>query len=232
MDAGLGVLLKCHPMLSCLGIEDWRGVVAGVSPVELGRGGCLYRAGDPAGHLFLVAVGAVALRKPERSGEGLGPLGPGELVGTEALMAGACYGHSALVLAPLVAYPIPAARLVARLDDRFEAALAMIGVVAAALRLRVKEISELKLQSTSERLAGYLVELAPPRTGAAVLRLSCEKRELAERLGMDPATLSRAFAKLRSVGVDTDRSNRVTIADLDRLRYFAAADFPLLDEIA
>lgn len=232
MEAGLGTMLKCHPMLACLGNGDWREVMAGVPPVELRRGGCLYRAGDPAERLFLLAGGAVALREPERSGEGFGPLGPGEVVGTEALVAGSCYARSALVLAPLVAYPIPAARLVARLDDRFEAALAMIGVVAASLRLRVKEISELKLQSTTERLAGYLAELAPPGDGAIVLRLPCEKRELADRLGMDPATLSRAFAKLRGIGVNTDRRDRVAVADPRRLRDFAAVDFPLLDEIA
>ena len=232
MDADVGVMLKRHPMLACLGIEDWREVMAGMSPVELRRGGCLYRAGDPAGHLYLLASGSVALREAEGAGKGIGPLGGGEVVGTEALVPGSVYARSALVLAPLVFHPIPATRLLARLDDRFDAALAMIGVVAASLRLRVKEISELKLQSTTERLAGYLAELAPAGDGAIVLRLPCEKRELADRLGMDPATLSRAFAKLRGIGVDTDRRDRVAVADLRRLRDFAAVDFPLLDEIA
>ena len=40
-------------------------------------------------------------------------------------------------------------------------------------------------------------------------------------LGMEPATLSRAFAKLRELGVETGRGDRVEIADVDALRDLA-----------
>ena len=91
------------------------------------------------------------------------------------------------------------------------------------MRGQIKEITELKLQSTTERLASYLVELAGAAHGRAVLRLPCEKRLLAERLGMEPATLSRAFAKLRDLGVETGRGDRVEVADMEVLRQLAEA---------
>ncbi|MBX9634836.1 MAG: helix-turn-helix domain-containing protein, partial [Magnetospirillum sp.] len=94
----------------------------------------------------------------------------------------------------------------------------MIATMAGSLRGQIKEITELKLQSTTERLASYLATLAGDVTGHAVVRLPFEKRLLAERLGMEPATLSRAFAKLREVGVETGRGDRVEIADVAELR--------------
>ena len=97
----------------------------------------------------------------------------------------------------------------------------MIAAMSGLLRDQVKEITELKMQSTAERLAGYLAALAGAETmGRKVVRLPCEKRLLADQLGMDPATLSRAFAKLREKGVEASRTDKVVIADVDALRRF------------
>lgn len=217
MDSHVALLLHRHPLLGCLAIEDWRRIGADTHILRLAANALLYRQGDPAEHLHLIVDGTLLLRDPAHSADGLGPLGVGEVVGTEALVAASHHSHDAVAIGALSLWPIPASRLIARLEENFNDALAMIAAQAVALRRRVKEIAEYKMQSTAERLARYLLALAGVDSGPALVHLRCEKRVLAERLGMDPATLSRSFAKLRRYSVEAQRRDQVAIADVSQL---------------
>lgn len=224
MDAQVVSLLRRHPMFGCLPADSWGAICGGAAMVELEPGNTLYRQGEPADALFLVVGGSLTLQDSWCPDDAIFPIGTGELVGAGALVPGSLRAHTALAMDHARAWPIPAAGLARHLDQDFGKALAMIASLSARLRARVKEIAEFKLQSTSERLAGYLADLAEVEEGPAILRLTCEKRMLAEQLGMDPATLSRAFAKLRGLGVTSDRKDRVSVADVARLRDYAMPD--------
>ncbi len=212
-------LLRQHPMLGCIGIEDWRAVTGGAAPADVPTGAVVYRQGDPADRLVVIARGAVVLNGADLPG----PFGAGEVIGAESLVAGSVFAGTARASAPSTLLAIESQRLVRHLEHHFDQVLDMIGGVSASLRVRVREVSVLKLQSAVERLADFLAELAPGQGGAVRLRLPFEKQILAERLGMDPATLSRAFGKLRALGVDTDRQDHavVLIQDIGRLRGYA-----------
>jgi CRP-like cAMP-binding protein len=145
-------------------------------------------------------------------------LGTGECAGANALMPDAIHSTAARVVQAARAAVISGPRLQDALAGDFDLTLSLIAVMAGSLRGQIKEITELKLQSTTERLASYLVTLAGGGQGHTVVRLPFEKRLLADRLGMEPATLSRAFARLREMGVETGRGDRVEIADLALLR--------------
>ena len=62
-----------------------------------------------------------------------------------------------------------------------------------------------------------------PDATAARFRLPFDKRLLAARLGCRQENLSRAFAALRTVGVETHGS-RVILHDIPALRGFAVPD--------
>lgn len=185
--------------------------------VPLAEGRVLFAEGGTATHLYLLTAGEVAVEYP--TGATL-RLGPGNLLGEEAVLLGTPHGATARAVAPAAVLSIDAGRLLGYLEGHFGIAIAMISAMAAHLREQVREITELKMQSTAERLAGYLVTLAGDAVGRAEVRLPCEKRQLADMLGMDPATLSRAFAKLRDKGVKASRSERVVIDDVTLLRAF------------
>ncbi|RAU23400.1 Crp/Fnr family transcriptional regulator [Paramagnetospirillum kuznetsovii] len=182
----------------------------------------LFREGEPARHLFLILRGAVRLNpSAASSAKPLAlPLAPGDTVGEEAVLAGMPYCVTAAAMGPTTVAAISADALMRHLESHFDSAIAMISAMAAHLRERVREITELKMQSTAERLANYLLMLAGPANGQIVVRLPFEKRHLADHLGMDPATLSRAFAKLRDKGVVASRTDKVEIADVGRLRNY------------
>ncbi|MBI5163832.1 MAG: helix-turn-helix domain-containing protein [Magnetospirillum sp.] len=188
--------------------------------LDIAEGELWFAQGAPARRLFLILDGTVelTLTRDYCPPELLARLGAGETVGAEALVAGGRHAAAASAAVPTAVVAISSERLLAYLDRRFDTALAMIAAMAGSLRGQIKEITELKLQSTTERLASYLCELAGTDCGRAAVRLPCEKRLLADRLGMEPATLSRAFAKLRDAGVESGRGDRVVIADVAALR--------------
>ncbi len=83
-----------------------------------------------------------------------------------------------------------------------------------------KELTTLKLHSAVERLAFYLLDLAEGHAEIpARFVLPFEKRFLAGKIGCSPVNLSRAFATLRAVGVETQREV-VLLRDVAALRAF------------
>lgn len=212
--------LRCHPLFAALPAAELAAVLDLPEVLAFARGETLFRQGDEARRLYVIVRGRVELQieRLDRPPEVLAQLVAGESVGADALLPAGRHAATAIVADPAEVAVIAAHRLVARLDQEFDLALIMLAEMAGSLRGQVKEITELKLQSTSERLASYLAALAGDCCGRAVVRLPCEKRLLADRLGMEPATLSRAFAKLRDWGVETGRGDRVDIADVGALR--------------
>lgn len=217
--------LRTHPLFGALAPEHLAAVMDDPETVMFAEGETLFRQGDDARRLYLIMRGVVELviEPPGQAPEVLARLAEGETVGADALLPQGRHAATARVAEPTLAAVVAAHRLAEYLDDNFDQALVMIAEMAGSLRGQIKEITELKLQSTTERLASYLAALAGDCSGRVVVRLPFEKRLLADRLGMEPATLSRAFAKLREVGVETGRGDRVDIADVDCLRQMAEA---------
>jgi len=92
----------------------------------------------------------------------------------------------------------------------------------------VKSVKGLKLRTSIERLANYLLKWQKKTGGNATFALTIEKRRLASVLGMTPENLSRAIKALRPYGVIIDgQSVEITKpADLHRL----AKPTPLIDD--
>ncbi|MGE5505524.1 MAG: Crp/Fnr family transcriptional regulator [Actinomycetota bacterium] len=220
MDNDALCLLRRSHLFAQLAPADLQRLIGDARPVDLAEGTFLCRAGEPAERLYFIVSGEV-----ETVADGpptVLRLGPGDVVGIEAILTRTPHDVTARATCRVSALPITAAALMGFLEESFQVAIGMISAMAAHLREQVREITELKMQSTAERLAGYLVSLAGEANGRAVVKLPCEKRLLAENLGMDPATLSRAFAKLRDRGVVASRTDKVVIDDVSALRSFGA----------
>jgi CRP/FNR family transcriptional activator FtrB len=107
-------------------------------------------------------------------------------------------------------------------------ARAIVLELATCYRRVVKITKDLKLRSSLERLANYLLRQQKRCDGAAEFDLHTEKRRLASFLGMTPENLSRAFKGLQPYGV-TMNGSRVTISDQDDFVRFARPS-PLIDD--
>jgi CRP/FNR family transcriptional regulator, transcriptional activator FtrB len=101
--------------------------------------------------------------------------------------------------------------------------------VASDFGALMRQVTDLKLRSAPQRLGCYLLEqVADARTDRADFRLPFDKGLLAARLGCRQENLSRAFATLRDVGVETHGA-RVILHNVSALRDYALPDPPVGD---
>jgi CRP/FNR family transcriptional activator FtrB len=106
---------------------------------------------------------------------------------------------------------------------------ALLRAEAREFRALLRQVCDLKLRTTAQRLGCYLLSLAPAHHGnATALRLPFDKRLLAARLGCRQENLSRAFAALRGFGVETHGA-RVILHDIEKLRDYSVPD-EIMDE--
>ena len=190
------------------------------------EGAILCRQGDQAEHLFILLEGQVTLSNTA-------PNGTTALV--EVIQPG---GHfilaTLLARLPLLltAQATTSSRLIAvnaealmdlmRAEPQIAAAIMRAG--ALDFSAMVRQVCDLKLRTTAQRLGCYLLELSHSKAENSVtLRLPYDKRLLAARLGCRQENLSRAFAALRSFGVETHGA-RVILHDLESLRAYSAPD--------
>jgi CRP/FNR family transcriptional regulator, transcriptional activator FtrB len=110
-------------------------------------------------------------------------------------------------------------------DDR-GFANAIVTELAAGFRESVRHAKNVKLRSSVERLANYL--LREHEAAGGDFSLPHEKRLIASWLAMTPENLSRAFGSLRAYGVQVDGA-LVRITEIDALRRLAKPT-PLIDD--
>jgi len=121
----------------------------------------------------------------------------------------------------LVLLPSSDVRAVFRTDPEF--AVSVIGELAGCYRAVVRHAKGLKLRTSRERIASYLLRQSRLAGEVASYILPVEKRLLASYLGMTPENLSRALKTLEADGVKID-GTRVIITDRARLTALARPD--------
>jgi CRP/FNR family transcriptional regulator, transcriptional activator FtrB len=99
--------------------------------------------------------------------------------------------------------------------------------LAQCYRSVIKTQKDLKLRTSLERLANYLLRQQRRAGGESAFQLEFEKRRLASVLGMTPENLSRAFKGLQPYGV-TVKGTQITIGNQADLEQFAKPS-PLID---
>jgi len=224
----IAAALAGMPMLRGLPDEVLAALAAIAEPLAVEEDTVLCREGDPPAALHLLLAGQVTLsgRAADGSAAVVEVVRPGGRFILAAVLTGRAYLMTALAVTPARLLRLPAAELCELAATRPALGMALARAVAGDFRAMVLQVRDLKLRSLPQRLAYYLLQLAQPEPEAAApvaLRLPFDKALLAARLGCRPANLSRAFAVLRTLGVETHGA-RVVLHDLSRLRGFAAPD--------
>lgn len=191
----------------------------------------LITEGDPSDFLHIVLSGSVDLfaswNRRETSMATVKPISTFILAATirdaPYLMSGRTLEKSRIAL-----IPSQDVRAIFDADNNF--ARAIVTELAQCYRSVVKAQKDLKLRTSLERLANYLLRAQKQAGGEMDFELSYEKRRLASMLGMTPENLSRAFKGLRGYGVDVEGS-RIRITDRDGLAGFAKPN-PLIDDFS
>lgn len=191
----------------------------------------LITEGDPSDFLHVVLAGAVDLFSRWNGREtSLATVRPVSTFILAATIREAPYLMSARTLEKSRIALIPSQDVRAIFGADGEFARAIVDELAQGYRSVVKAQKDLKLRSSLERLANYLLRAQREAGGDADFALTFEKRRLASVLGMTPENLSRAFRGLQPYGV-TVEGTRIRIADRADLARFAKPN-PLIDDMA
>jgi cAMP-binding proteins - catabolite gene activator and regulatory subunit of cAMP-dependent protein kinases len=198
-------------------------MVAPASTVMLKARECLFRQGDPATAFFITIDGWVKLYRNTISGEEtvIHTMTKGDSFAEAVAFTGNRYPATAEAVSDARIVRIPADHIVRCIRESPDIALAMIASTSQHLHRLMQQVEQLKAQSGVQRVAEFLVSLAPIDHGSCVITLPYDKILIAGRLGLKPESLSRTFAKLRSIGVVVHASH-VAVSDVTKLRELAA----------
>ena len=171
------------------------------------RGMAIFMQGDRARHLQIVIKGWVKLYRVTEGGDEalIDLVGAGQSIADLPALRRAPYGVSCeshsdsliVLLDPRTADACAEAR--ALLTE------AVLRQSAAHMDRMTQQLEQLKVMSTSQRLATFLLDTGRALGWPPEFSLPYEKTLLVAHLGMKPESLSRAFGKLRALGVTVTR---------------------------
>lgn len=225
LDKGVLLQLQFTPLFSGLMEADVRDLIAGARMVTLGHEHALYSQGDTVEEFYVVMDGHVELSIEAEGRRSVVEVArKGVVLGDAALFGDGRFLMNARVLTSATVLAVPAKSFLAKLESRFDIITHMLSTMSFRLRMLVRQIAELKLKTTAQRLGSFLLSQVEAEEGRASVRFPYDKRLVADELGMKPESLSRALAKLAKTGVESLPDNSVVIADVERLREFCVED--------
>jgi len=189
-------------------------------------GGTLFRQGDPADRFYLVLDGRVNLFVLAENGAHtiIQVMESGQIFAEAAMFMNARFPVNAEMAAGTRLLVIPGRSFLARLEQRKTLASFLFASMARWQRRLTREIADLKGRSPAQRVGLYL--LARSRSSTDSVRLPLTMADLASLIGITPESLSRVMARLKPLGVTSNR-NEVVIGDPDALRRFCQGEPPL-----
>jgi CRP/FNR family transcriptional activator FtrB len=191
----------------------------------------LISEGDPSDFLHVLLSGSVDLFAAWNGRDSsLSTVRPVSTFILAATIRDAPYLMSARTLekSRIALIPSQDVRAIFDVDGNF--ARAIVTELAQCYRAVVKSQKDLKLRTSLERLANYILRQQRRAGGGATFELDFEKRRLASVLGMTAENLSRAFKGLQPYGVRVD-GTRITIKNQADIEQFAKPN-PLIDDLA
>lgn len=189
------------------------------------RGSTIFLQGERAVAIYVVVEGWVKLYRiaPNGAEAVVGVFTRGRSFGEAVAFRHAAYPVAAEAVTDCTLVRVEADTLLREIRDVPEVAIAILSATFAHLQALVGQVEALKAQTGAQRVAEFLLDLAPCEGGRCEVVLPYDKGLIAGRLGMKPESLSRAFVKLRQYGVKV-RQSVAEIDDIAHLQDFALSD--------
>ncbi|TNE37102.1 MAG: cyclic nucleotide-binding domain-containing protein [Alphaproteobacteria bacterium] len=212
-------LLKASPLFKALTDEAIISLISDGHIKTFDRKTTLFVKGEQADRFYLVLEGWVKLTRESLEGQEsiISVFAKGETFAEAAVFSRQGYPVNAITVSQCRLLVVPASSTFRAIKENSEYALNIVASMARHMHNLVKQIEQLSVQSSTERLANFLLSQCPKGAKEATIYLPIEKSLLAGRLGMQPETLSRSFAKLRKLGLQS-RGNKVTISNIPAIR--------------
>ncbi|TCS61783.1 Crp/Fnr family transcriptional regulator [Varunaivibrio sulfuroxidans] len=214
MNAAHLSLLRQVPLFSSIPPVRLEDLLRDAALHEERCGTVLFLQGEPASHFYAVLSGWIKLYRQTSGGDEavIEVLTSGESFAEAAIFESSVYPVSAETVSNVRFLAVPAAPFVREIENDNALAMHMLASMSRRLRAHVLAIEQLSVKTSSQRLGEFLLRLSRSDADSEVLHLPYDKMLVAGRLGMKPETLSRAFAKLREIGIASN-GTKVVIKD-------------------
>jgi len=187
----------------------------------------IYRAGEEATHLFVLASGRAKLVRPSPDGQDVlvDVVTPGGLFGSLSALGDVVYPDSAEALTVSCALGISAEDFRAVLHQHAEVALAVLDDVALRLEQAHRSVRRLSVDTVEQRVAATLLALADKlgeaRGDAVLLQVPLTRADLASMTGTTTESVSRVMSRLRRDGIVDSGRRWTSVTDRARLAELA-----------
>ena len=216
-------LLAQLPLLRDIGAAALERLAAETVRHRLRRGALLFRKGEPAAGLYVVAYGDIKLisTTPARGSRLSGIVGPGQSFGEPVMFLGRPTLVEARAASDALVLLVPKAVVFAELDRNPKFARQMIAGLSRRVEALVRELDRQAIGSGAARLAAYLLRQA---RGAPSLSwtLPAPKAEIASQLNLTPEHFSRILHDLGAAGLLQVHGRRIVVPDTQRLQQATA----------
>lgn len=189
------------------------------------RGTSIFHQGDSAECLYIVLEGRIKLYRLSQNGAEavVEVITKGRGFAEAPAFQEGEYPVSAEAVTNSRVLQISASLILGMMRERPELCMAILATTFRHLHALTAQIEQLKVQTGTQRVAAFLLNLCSVDQGACTVTLPYDKVLIAGRLGLTPESLSRAFARLRQVGVAI-KDSQAAISEVQHLRAYIEED--------
>lgn len=213
------------PVLHGLKPEAMAILLTGASVANIRPGHILFRQSEPAVVFSIILDGWIKLYRVTPAGDEavLDVLTTGQSFVNAVTLTTGFHPATACAVTRARVLMIPAEHVVNCIREIPDIGIALISSTSHRLHELAERVEQLTAQSAIQRVADFLMSLAPCAKGPCTIALPYDKSVIAGRLGLKPESLSRVFAKMRAIGIDV-RASEVFVSDVAGLRCLIAGD--------
>jgi CRP/FNR family transcriptional activator FtrB len=199
-----------HPLL------DRLAEISGLQRIS--KGSILFREGEPAHFVYVLAEGSVSLLSGPRHEEIIAEfMEAGDIILIAPALLRLPYMVTAKAVTDLLVVMIAAEEFTRFSESELALSVALNRMLARHWRLLLRHLTQTKSRDADRRVIRYLMDNVGTTEGTACFVLPGSKKDLAAHLGITPETLSRSLKRLSRLGV-TSTGPQMHIADVCRLR--------------
>jgi CRP-like cAMP-binding protein len=225
-DVGIVFALNSSPLLRDLSLDVMTRLAEISKIVDAPADTVICRQADAADELIIVLDGQLAGFSTAANGTTavVEVIRSGETLGLATVLARLPRLLGVRAVTPSRYLSIAAEGLLTLVEQEPSLVTALLRAEANEFHALVRQVCDLKLRTTAQRLGCYLLALSTEeKANTTAMRLPFDKRLLAARLGCRQENLSRAFAALRDFGVETHGA-RVILHDIAKLKAYSEPD--------
>lgn len=193
---------------------------------NFGKGEVIFRDGEPASGVFVVASGLVRIYKLSPNGKEhvLHLAGPGMTFAEVAVLGKFHCPAFAEAVEPTQCVLLPVKPFTQALREDHRLCLQILPSLAIWVRSLVSLLEGIVLRDAAGRVAAYLLQAHSEQGGT--VSLPALKKHIASHLNLTSETLSRTLRQLRDDKLISEKVNGLVIEDLKSLQRIAEGFFP------